>query len=128
MKGKLRRVLSLVCAVALLAACCISAFGTPASAVDTSNAKDTKWVYDFKSGTGTGDEKPSFLANHESWFYNSTTGKSSVNADGLYVGTGTIQVIRLHRHMMPYGLKRSGSGMPIMTIPLPTATPSPIRL
>lgn len=86
MKGKLRRVLSLVCAVALLAACCISAFGTPASAVDTSNAKDTKWVYDFKSGTGTGDEKPSFLANNESWFYNSTTGKSSVNADGLYVG------------------------------------------
>ncbi len=67
MKKMMRKTVSLLCVISMLAACVVCVFAVPASAADEfdySGVTNETWLYDFKSGTGTDSTMPAFLKAH----------------------------------------------------------------
>lgn len=66
MKKMMRKTVSLLCVISMLAALVVCAFAAPASAADFdySGVINETWLYDFKSGTGTDSTIPAFMKAH----------------------------------------------------------------
>ena len=62
----MRKTVSLLCVISMLAALVVCAFAAPASAADFdySGVINETWLYDFKSGTGTDSTIPAFMKAH----------------------------------------------------------------